>query len=287
MSPSRASALAAGPLTVGVDEAGRGCLAGPVVAGAVVLPESCDLPGLDDSKKLSQARREILEPAIKAQAVAWGLGVVWPWDIDRINILQATFWAMARAVRALGAAPAHLVIDGNKVIPSHVLVQVLDRTRAYAEGSDRGRSSANSADQARPTARVPGRARVSECIPGQARLWTLVPPSEGAAADSPGLALPPAPFAGPTQRAVVGGDGLVPAIAAASVLAKVFRDRLMRALDRRYPGYGLAGHKGYGAKAHLAALAALGPCRQHRLTFRGVLPQAEPIRQERACLPGI
>ncbi|WP_459932722.1 ribonuclease HII [Fundidesulfovibrio butyratiphilus] len=221
MSPCRAldpgtASLADRRFTAGVDEAGRGCLAGPVVAGAVVLPARFDLPGLDDSKKLSQTKREVLEPAIKVQALAWGLGVVWPWDIDRINILQATFLAMARAVRALGAVPAKLVIDGNKIIPSHVLS-----------------------------------------------------------------------LEGVAQRAVVGGDGLVPAVSAASVLAKVFRDRLMRSLDRRYPGYGLAGHKGYGAKAHLAALAAKGPCRQHRLTFRGVTPRAEAIRQERACLPGI
>ncbi|GFK94891.1 Ribonuclease HII [Fundidesulfovibrio magnetotacticus] len=189
-------------MLAGVDEAGRGCLAGPVVAGAVILPASFDLPGLTDSKKLTPARRARLEGAIKAQAAAWGLGVVWAAEIDRINILQATYRAMARAVAALRAVPSGLEVDGNKTIPPHL------------------------------------------------------------------LALPGLP-----QRAVVGGDALIPAISAASILAKTFRDRLMEHLDRKYPGYGLAGHKGYGTADHLAALVRLGPCRLHRLTFRGVLPE--------------
>ena len=191
-------------LTAGVDEAGRGCLAGPVVAGAVILPEAYDLPYLTDSKKLSAARRETLAPAIKAQAVAWAVGMAWPAEIDRINILQATFAAMARAVRALSRHPAALVIDGNKCIPA-------------------------------------------------AHLAIL--------------------SAAPRQKAVVGGDASVPAVSAASILAKT----------SRYPGYGFAAHKGYGAAAHLAALTRLGPCPIHRLTFRGVLP--ETSRQ--LGLPGL
>lgn len=202
------------PSHAGVDEAGRGCLAGPVVAGAVILPRSFRLPGLDDSKKLTAARRAELEPAIKAQALAWGLGVIWPPEIDRINILQATFRAMARAVAVMKLRPKSLLIDGNKTIPVHLLVCPLP------------------------------------------------------------------------QQAIVDGDSLEPAISAASVLAKTFRDRLLERLDRRYPGYTLAAHKGYGTAAHLAALRALGPCPQHRLTFRGVLPE-KPASGVQGCLPGI
>lgn len=187
-----------GEAVCGIDEAGRGCLAGPVVAAAVILPFSFDLPGLNDSKKLTAARREALAPAIMAQATIWRIGLVWPGEIDRINILQATFHAMAKAVRLLPLRPARLLIDGDKTIPPHVLKLEL------------------------------------------------------------------------AQQAVIGGDALVPAISAASILAKTFRDRLMRVLDRRHPGYGLAGHKGYGTAEHLAALRRLGPSPCHRLTFRGV-----------------
>lgn len=203
-----------GPVVVGVDEAGRGCLAGPVVAGAVVLPEAYDLPGLTDSKKLSPARRERLAPAIKAQALAWGVGVAWPVEVDRSNILQATFAAMARAVRALRLAPARLRVDGNKRIPGHYLAFL-------------------------------------------------------------------APM--PDQEAIIGGDLTVPAISAASILAKTCRDRFMTVFARLYPGYGFEVHKGYGVAAHLEALRRLGPCRIHRLTFRGVVP--EVARQ--LGLPGV
>lgn len=210
----RLATTACGPLVVGIDEAGRGCLAGPVVAAAVVLPEACHLPGLTDSKKLSPTKRDRLAPAIKREAAVWAVGVAWPVEIDRINILQATFAAMARAVRALGAAPAVLRIDGDKRIPATYL-DFLDEF--------------------------------------------------------------------PVQEAIVGGDLTVPAISAASVLAKTSRDRIMTVLARRYPGYGFEAHKGYGVAAHLAALRRLGPCRIHRLTFRGVLP--ETSRQ--LGLPGL
>lgn len=194
----------------GVDEAGRGCLAGPVVAAAVILPASYDLPGLTDSKKLSPARREVLAPAIKTQAVSWAVGLAWPLEIDRINILQATLAAMARAVSHLRLVPTLVRIDGNQCIPT-------------------------------------------------ARLAAVEP--------------------APRQETVVGGDLLVPAISAASILAKTARDRLMTILSRRYPAYGFAAHKGYGVKAHLLALRRLGPCPLHRLTFRGVLPsEAAPLR---------
>jgi len=196
----------------GVDEAGRGCLAGPVVAGAVILPASFDLPGLDDSKKLTEARRDELAILIRRQAVAWSLGVIWPAEIDRVNILQATFRAMARAVRTLRAAPAFACIDGDKTVP--------------------------------------------------------------------GLDL--------RQRAYVGGDGLLPCISAASILAKTFRDGLMVRLERRYPGYGFAKHKGYGTAEHVRAVEELGPCRVHRMTFRKVrVEKPKGAKGAQACLPGI
>ncbi len=225
---SPASEPVAGPVA-GIDEAGRGCLAGPVVAAAVILPPDIDparlaelLPGLGDSKALSAARREALAPRIKEVALAWSLGLAWPREIDRVNILAATLRAMARAAALLRVRPALLLIDGNKTCPA------------------------------------------------------------------------PLP-----QRAIVDGDALVPAISAASILAKTFRDRLLTALDRRHPGYGFSGHKGYGAATHFQALRELGPCRQHRLTFRGVLPEEDRLalladlrrkpesKETQPCLPGI
>ncbi len=233
---------------IGIDEAGRGCLAGPVVAAAVILPPHADaatlaallpaLAGLTDSKKLTAARREALAPRIREHAVAWGLGVVWSRDIERINILQATFHAMWRAVRVLrpGGSAQHadaphrfdpaffpsfpLIIDGDKTIPAAVF------------------------------------AGQPPCLIRQVSAM---------------LASTPCPA--PVQRAVIGGDALVPAVSAASILAKTFRDQLMTAMDRRFPGYGLALHKGYGTAEHMAAIAALGPCPQHRATFRGVRPE--------------
>ena len=197
-------------MTAGVDEAGRGCLAGPVVAAAVILPEGCRIAGLNDSKALSERQREALAPVIRRTALAWGLGMVWPRRIEAVNILQATFEAMARAVACLGrsrALPTLLLIDGDKTIPAPVL-----------------------------------RAALRE------------------------------PEGLPRQTAIVGGDASQAAISAASILAKTQRDKLMIALDRRWPAYGFARHKGYGTAAHYAALRAHGPCPLHRLTFRGVLP---------------
>lgn len=216
------SSAAAPQWTIGVDEAGRGCLAGPVVAAAVLLPPRYELPGLGDSKALKADARDTLAPAIRRCALAWGLGVSWQGEIDKINILQATFLAMSRALRVLrpaslssltSSSPAArplLLIDGNKTIPDAVLLHTLC-TR------------------------------------------------------DPGLALP-------AQKAVVDGDALEPCISAASILAKTFRDRIMEHLDNRYPQYGFAKHKGYGTKAHLAALQTHGPCPLHRLTFARVLP---------------
>ncbi|BAH76956.1 ribonuclease HII [Solidesulfovibrio magneticus] len=206
---------AQGRLVAGVDEAGRGCLAGPVAAGAVILPEIYELPGLTDSKKLTPAKREALAPAIKAQALAWAVAFVWPGEIDRINILQATFAAMAKALAHLRLFPGLACIDGNKIIPEAYLGLLAGRLR---------------------------------------------------------------------QECVIGGDASVPAISAASILAKTARDRLLDLYDRRHPGYGFAAHKGYGVAVHLDALRRLGPCSIHRLTFRGVLPDKTP---RQLGLPGL
>jgi len=177
----------------GIDEAGRGPLAGPVVAAAVILPERFELPGLTDSKQLSEKNRERLYPLIRAQALAVGIGVARAEEIDRINILQATLRSMQRAVGRLNVAPDFLLIDGNVPVP---------------------------------------------------------------------LSLP--------QQTLVKGDARSLSIAAASVVAKVVRDRIMCSLDRLHPGYGLASHKGYGSVAHRAAIATLGPSPCHRRSFGGV-----------------
>lgn len=198
----------------GIDEAGRGCLAGPVVAAAVILPAVFNIPGLDDSKALSARQRERLEVLIKDQALAYGLGVIWPATIDRINILQATFRAMAHAVSRLKQIPAMLLVDGNQPIPDSVLEDVLD-------------------------------------FPTDIK---------------------------PKQKTIVHGDSIEPAISAASILAKTFRDRTMIALDRHFRGYGFAQHKGYGTRAHLASIRELGPTSMHRMTFHGVLQDNIPAQ---------
>lgn len=194
--------------TAGVDEAGRGCLAGPVVAAAVILPSRFSLPHLTDSKKLSPQRRRDLKALIQAQAIAWAVGLSWPREIDRLNILQASLLAMRRAVDKLKARPATLLVDGNQKIPIDL-----------------------------------------------------------------------------SQKTVVGGDLSEPCISAASILAKVFRDRLMQALDRRYPGYDLAGHKGYGTKEHREILKRKGPSPMHRKSFKGVVCKTRRERVNR--LPGL
>jgi ribonuclease HII len=183
---------ALGPVA-GVDEAGRGPLAGPVCAAAAILDPGRTIAGVDDSKRLSAARREALEPEIKARALAWSVAWASAEEIDRLNILQASLLAMRRAVAGLGLRPRLVLVDGN-------------RTTDF----------------------------------------------------------------GCEVRAIVRGDALVPAIAAASILAKVARDRLLCELDLTYPGYGFAGHKGYGTAAHLEALRRLGPCPEHRRTFAPV-----------------
>ena len=174
----------------GVDEAGRGPLAGPVCAAAVILPPHLDIPGLDDSKKLTDKRRRELMPIIKEQAIAYGIGFASHEEIDEINILQATFLAMERALEQLQGKADFALIDGNR---------------------------------------------------------------------EKDFGLP--------VKTVVKGDSLSANIAAASVLAKVTRDDLMEAMAEEYPQYGFEIHKGYGTKAHYAALTQYGPSPIHRMTF--------------------
>ncbi|WP_374713765.1 ribonuclease HII [Symbiobacterium terraclitae] len=187
---------------IGLDEAGRGPLAGPVVAAACILPEGAVLPGVNDSKRLTEKQREAAFAPIQEAALGWGVGIVDAARIDEINILRATFEAMAQAVEAARAmaavrlgrvAEAALLVDGSQRLPQ----------------------------------------------------WTG------------------------WQRPVVGGDRKSLSIAAASILAKVTRDRLMVEYDQLYPGYGFARNKGYGSQEHLAALEQLGPCPIHRRTFIG------------------
>ncbi|HIU57030.1 MAG TPA: ribonuclease HII [Candidatus Ornithomonoglobus merdipullorum] len=183
------SRLASG-MIAGVDEAGRGPLAGPVTAAAVVLPEDAVIDGLNDSKKLSEKRREELFDVIRDKALAYAVYSVDEKRIDEINILQATFEAMRGAVGALDVIPDLVLVDGNR---------------------------------------------------------------------SPGLELP--------CETVVKGDSKSMSIAAASILAKVTRDRYMRRIAEIYPGYGFEKHKGYGTKAHYEAIERLGICDIHRRTF--------------------
>jgi ribonuclease HII len=181
-------------LVAGVDEAGRGPLAGPVVVAAVILNKRRRIRGLDDSKKLSEAKREALFPLIVERALAYSVVVVERDEIDRINIFQATMVGMARAIRNLSPAATEALIDGNH-LPKDL----------------------------------------------------------------------PCP-----ARAIIDGDALEPSISAASILAKVSRDRLMVAMDAQFPGYGFAEHKGYSTPGHLAALQRLGPCVEHRRSFAPV-----------------
>lgn len=186
----------------GVDEAGRGSLAGPVVAAAVILPAGCVLPSLDDSKKVEAPIREQLDREIRERAIAWAIGVVEARVIDARDILRASLEAMRIAVTSLRPAPDSLLVDA---------------------------------------VRVPG------------VRWPQVP--------------------------VVHGDALSESIAAASIVAKVHRDRLLDGLARRYPAYGFEQHRGYGTPEHWDALRVAGPCPEHRLTYHGVVPEpgGEPI----------
>lgn len=177
-------------LIAGVDEAGRGPLAGPVIAAAVILDPRRPIAGLNDSKKLTEKRREKLFNEIRANALAWSVARATRDEIDKINILQASLLAMQRAVSNLKIAPVKVLVDGNR-----------------------------------------------------------------------------SPMFACESEAIIGGDAIEPAISAASIVAKVLRDRLMVLLDKYYPQYGLAGHKGYPTASHVEALRQHGVTRIHRLSF--------------------
>ena len=185
-------------IIAGVDEAGRGPLAGPVVAAAVVLAQGTVIEDLADSKLVEATDRERLCEEIVRRAAAWGVGWSDPAEIDAVNILQATMLAMRRALAALRVPPERVLVDGN---------------------------------------RLPDLEFFSQRLVGES---------------------------------IIGGDATVPAISAASILAKVTRDDMMRRYDAAFPGYGFAQHKGYGTKRHLRALQRHGPCVQHRQSFRPV-----------------
>lgn len=189
-------------LITGIDEAGRGPLAGPVVAASVILPENCQIEGLKDSKKLSEKIRNQIFEIIQQKAVAIGIGIVYENAIDRVNIFQAVKIAMAESVSGLSCKPDFLLIDGNQKINS------------------------------------------------------IIP-----------------------QFTIIKGDTLSVSIAAASVIAKVTRDRLMIHYHNIYPQYGFSQHKGYGTQKHLKNISKFGPCKIHRKTFKGVKEYVSNVRQ--------
>jgi len=202
---------------IGIDEAGRGPLAGPVVAAAVILAGIDDISGLNDSKKLSEEKREALFPLIQERVIAWAIAEASPAEIDCVNILQADFLAMRRCLVALG-------IRGIECAsPTHET-----RTQVWSRGKYSGSSCILAVD---------GNLKIA-----------------GVNSD--------------LQIPVVKGDGHVASIAAASILAKVHRDRQMCIMDSNYPQYGFAGHKGYPTPAHLDAIRAHGLCPEHRRSFQ-------------------
>lgn len=179
-------------LEAGIDEAGRGCLAGPVVAAAAILPEDAEIPGLNDSKQLSHAQRMALRPLVESQAIAWAVGIIGPRRIEQVNILNATYEAMHQAIAKLSQSPEFLNIDGN-------------RFRPYPD------------------------------IPHSCQIK---------------------------------GDGRFLNIAAASILAKTYRDEMMEELHQKFPEYAWNSNKGYPTRVHRAAIEAHGPTEHHRMTFR-------------------
>jgi len=180
-------------IIAGIDEAGRGPLAGPVVSGAVILPVSFSVIGITDSKKLTRKKRELLYKEIYTNALSVGVGIVEPKEIDSINILQASLFSMSLAVKDLSIQPQYLLIDGKFPIPSDI-----------------------------------------------------------------------------PQESIIKGDSLSISIGAASIIAKVTRDRLMHRYHEKYPQYGFDRHKGYPTLAHRQAVKEFGPCPIHRRTFKGV-----------------
>ncbi len=273
-----ARARARGYRTVaGVDEAGRGPLAGPVVAAAVILPPGFADPAVRDSKALSPAARDRAFSLIVDAAVSWSVASATPEEIDRLNILQASLLALRRAVEGLSRHPDFVFVDGNIPIPPPVSCPVASAPRKPRRRKAASGASGRRRPGARPGAK--GFAAEASLLATSAGLPFPAPPGpEGCvfAADAgcfrAGHSVPAAPtvWCAIGQEAVVSGDSLCRSIMAASVLAKVSRDRMMEELDRVHPGYGFAAHKGYPTGEHVAAIRRLGPCPIHRMTFRGV-----------------
>lgn len=201
--PKALSFDARGPVA-GIDEAGRGPLAGPVVAAAVILCAGDPIEGLADSKLLPAARRSELSTQIMARSLAWSVAWADPAEIDRLNILQATLLAMRRAILGLRVQPSRVLVDGNRLPNLHFHGRQID------------------------------------------------------------------------GAAIIGGDAKVPAISAASIIAKVRRDAIMCNMDDLYPGYGFGQHKGYATADHRRRLAELGPCREHRRSFAPISAMRVP-----------
>ena len=267
MDGCEARARARGYRTVaGVDEAGRGPLAGPVVAAAVVLPPGFSDPSVRDSKALSPAARDRAFSLIVEAAVSCCVAHATSEEIDRINILQASLLAMRRAVEGLSRPPDFVFVDGNVPIPPPPSCPAASAPkklrRRVAGGAGRSRTSrAGSAGQAAPGLPFAAPAGPPGCVF-----------AAGAGCGQGGRRVPGAPtvWCAIGQEAVVSGDSLCRSVMAASVLAKVTRDRAMEEYDRLYPGYGFALHKGYATGEHVAAIRRLGPCPIHRMTFHGV-----------------
>jgi len=210
----------------GLDEVGRGPLAGPVVAAAVVLERGVFHPEIKDSKLLSEKKREEIAAWIKENALAWSIGLAESEEIDKINILQASLLAMARALRQLRIVPDYLLIDGREPIPIDYLY--FEQTQIQKPG------------------------RTVKAVP--------------------------------CQRPLIKGDRFCVSIAAASIVAKVARDQMMKEYDRIYPGYGFGIHKGYSSALHLKALKERGPAFIHRKSFKRVSP-FYPYKDSDSSLP--
>ncbi len=236
----------------GVDEAGRGPLAGPVVAAAVILPEGFHHDSIRDSKVLSPAARNAAFALIAAESVSFAVAHSTPSEIEEINILHASLLAMQRAVEMLRPVPDFVYVDGDLRIPPSCACPVTDLPKR----ARRPRREAAGARRLFPAASDP-----AGCA------FAVERGCSNAGRPSPAA---PTVWCSIGQQAVVSGDSLCLSIMAASILAKVSRDRMMEEYDRTYPGYGFASHKGYPTPEHIAALRRLGPCPIHRKTFRGV-----------------
>lgn len=215
-------------IEAGCDEAGRGCLAGPVFAAAVILPDDYVNETLNDSKQLSEKKRYLLREQIERDALAWAVGVVTAEEIDHINILNASILAMHRALDRLSLRPEAVIVDGNKFKPyiPFATLSLEERAAAISQSVTATVSATSPADM------------ISSPLP---------------------------------STTIVKGDGKYLSIAAASILAKTYRDDFMKQIDEEYPAYQWKKNKGYPTKAHYAAIREHGPSPYHRLTFAGVV----------------